>query len=594
MKVFIKEQEYDYQSDYSAGWKFSALDHFKFPVRIGRYDCFIKRFEKKSPKDISGWQLLTELRADHEPGLPRLHDIIRERESKRDIYYIFYECLEGDTLYDHVRDNETVDLERLVKDLFQAMASIHRHRHWFPDVCEKNIFCTRNEGYFMIDLDSSYPILVAPENDMHGDKLDWGLSLNFLADLPGYAHIKPVDVSGVLLNYLQLVFLILRIRIGMTVKRDGHDPDVYFKGIRRCLDRLVPEFRESFARLLKTETQEPDEAETKQIRALVLERIVRGEPGPVWDLCLEENSEASLSERVEVISGGGIGMTSGERGRVIAGDRHAEKQGGMNESGDRHSGKNGGSDVAKGKDRHGKKDWSSVIGPGMKKLLWGILAVLLIVWGVWIFLHNRNIPVNALQHPVTDSNAVKARADSLEKARKRDSMELARIADSARTADSLRRKDMALRAWKRDSAEKAIKEGIARDHEQKKNNPVEHYPDPPAKELPPEVEKEEGPRGFEMTRQEQKIVDSMRIFSQNYNLAPLGLTHRKRLMLVNGSSFLLERVAIEITVPGNLPGHSDKIVIMKYVRPHTQTMVLDGLLRNDRTKAIVRAVHLLK
>jgi len=58
MKVTIKQREEEYISDYPDGWKFSAGDPFKFPVLIGSHPCFIKRFEQKSPEDISGWDLL--------------------------------------------------------------------------------------------------------------------------------------------------------------------------------------------------------------------------------------------------------------------------------------------------------------------------------------------------------------------------------------------------------------------------------------------------------------------------------------------------------------------------------------------------------
>ncbi len=76
MKVIIKEREYDYVSDYPDGWRFFSSDYFKFPVEIGSNKCFIKRFEKKNPEQISGWPLLLSLKGKNEPNLPRIHDII--------------------------------------------------------------------------------------------------------------------------------------------------------------------------------------------------------------------------------------------------------------------------------------------------------------------------------------------------------------------------------------------------------------------------------------------------------------------------------------------------------------------------------------
>jgi hypothetical protein len=75
MKVVIREREYEYLSDFPAGWIFSNGDYFKFPVKIDANNCFIKRFEGP-PENISGWKLLLNLKGRHEPNLPRIYDII--------------------------------------------------------------------------------------------------------------------------------------------------------------------------------------------------------------------------------------------------------------------------------------------------------------------------------------------------------------------------------------------------------------------------------------------------------------------------------------------------------------------------------------
>jgi hypothetical protein len=78
IKVIIKEREVDWQSDYPDGWKFSAGDPYKLPVRIGEYSCFVKRFVEKEPAEgVSGWNLLIRMRGKYEKNISRLYDLKR-------------------------------------------------------------------------------------------------------------------------------------------------------------------------------------------------------------------------------------------------------------------------------------------------------------------------------------------------------------------------------------------------------------------------------------------------------------------------------------------------------------------------------------
>src|SRR5579859_3946317 len=153
MQVVIKEREYEYRSDFNDGWEFSAGDYFKFPVRIGRHPCFIKRFARSTDR-IAGWGLLQALKAKYLPGLPRVHDIINTEEKGQQVWYVLCECMDGDTLDTVIRrDAGAIDCVKLVSDLFQALESIHGHGYWFADFCEKNIFCTKAGRFYLIDLD---------------------------------------------------------------------------------------------------------------------------------------------------------------------------------------------------------------------------------------------------------------------------------------------------------------------------------------------------------------------------------------------------------------------------------------------------------
>src|SRR2546421_8292295 len=98
MKVIIREREYDYASDHPQGWLFGRGDYFKFPVKIGGNTCFIKRFEIAIPENISGWQLMLDLKGKHEQNLARIYDIVSTKENNKNIYYVFYEFIDGETL----------------------------------------------------------------------------------------------------------------------------------------------------------------------------------------------------------------------------------------------------------------------------------------------------------------------------------------------------------------------------------------------------------------------------------------------------------------------------------------------------------------
>src|SRR6476620_28711 len=103
MKVAIKNREYDLISDFPEGWKFSRGDYFKFHVAIGPAKCFIKRFDRK-PESIPGWPLLEKLKGKHEPNLPGVYDVVETFENDKKINYVFYEFIEGKTLYNVISE----------------------------------------------------------------------------------------------------------------------------------------------------------------------------------------------------------------------------------------------------------------------------------------------------------------------------------------------------------------------------------------------------------------------------------------------------------------------------------------------------------
>jgi hypothetical protein len=279
MQVIIEKNENEYLSDYDDGWQFSSGDDFKFPVKIDRYSCFIKRFVRK-PERITGWGLLQDLKGVSRPGLPRVYDIVPSEEDGKEIRYVFYECMKGDTLDNLIREGVVPDIARLTDDLFKALASIHRHDHWFSDFCEKNIFCTKDGRFFLIDLDSAHPSSVLPDNDMYGNKEYWALVFSFFVQKAGLRDFKPADIPGPLFNYLQVVFLILRIRAALIDQTEDYKSTRLYDQLPGLLDQTVPEYRDLFIRLLQNGHTDPDPAEIGQIKSLLLQKIVTGNPDP--------------------------------------------------------------------------------------------------------------------------------------------------------------------------------------------------------------------------------------------------------------------------------------------------------------------------
>jgi hypothetical protein len=279
MQVIIEKNEYEYPSDYDDGWQFSSGDDFKYPVKIDRYSCFIKRFVRE-PERVTGWGLLQGLKGISRPGLPRVYDIVPSEEDGKEVRYVFYECMKGDTLDNLIREGVVPDIGRLTDDLFKALASIHRHDHWLSDFCEKNIFCTKDGRFFLIDLDSAHPSSVPPNNDMYGNKEYWALVFSFFVQKAGLRDFKPADIPGPLFNYFQVVFLILRVRKALIDRSEDYKSTKLYDKLPNLLDSAVPEYRELFTQLLKNGNTDPDPAEIGQIKSLLLQKIVNGNPVP--------------------------------------------------------------------------------------------------------------------------------------------------------------------------------------------------------------------------------------------------------------------------------------------------------------------------
>ena len=277
MRVVIKDREYEYVSDYPAGWQFSAGDPFKLAVRIGNYTCFVKRLEKKQPADISGWQLLEQLKGKFVPNLPRLYDIVRTTEDQQPVYYLFYEHLAGQTLQQQVMEHEPVDLTRLTADLFRALAAIHRQAHWFADFTEKNIFYEEtNQRYLLIDLDSVQSTTARPDHDLYGDNAYWALVLRFYREEVGYTDLPLTALPGPVLNYLQVIFLILRLKLYQAASEQVYQNGKGYEQLVGYLAAAEGDFRQVFERAYQDSRSSPYLSWGGELQASIEQHLIGG------------------------------------------------------------------------------------------------------------------------------------------------------------------------------------------------------------------------------------------------------------------------------------------------------------------------------
>jgi hypothetical protein len=310
MKVTISERQFEYQPDYPDGWKFSAGDPFKFPVLIGDYHCFVKRIEQKSSKDIPGWDLMVSMTGKYEKNLARIYDIKNVQEDEKEIYYVFYEWLDGGTL-DKKTNQQNINLSHLNEDLFNAVRSLQNYGYWFADFTEKNIFGQKDGSFVLVDLDSAQPLTQLPHNEMYGSKDYWVLVFKFFKEVLNKKDIRLSDLNGATLNYLQIPFLVLRFKQLLNGIETDYNSTEVFNQLPDQLIEMVPEFRDIYLNVAKNGRQSPDPEFITSIEEIVDRKIVKTESVPVIDRgpqLLPSIREFKTSSN-EILSGGSFTLS---------------------------------------------------------------------------------------------------------------------------------------------------------------------------------------------------------------------------------------------------------------------------------------------
>ncbi|HEX6222997.1 MAG TPA: hypothetical protein VFZ52_01215 [Chryseolinea sp.] len=240
MKIKINDKEVDYISDYPTGWKFSAGDPYKFPVLIEGQACFVKRFQTKSAADITGWGLLQRLKGRKESNLPTIYDIVEVTEGEKKITYVFYEHIRGGTLEQSIIAGGIIRFPQTADHVLKALESIHAHGFWFPDFCEKNIFCEPRGRVMLVDLDSTVPLDTVPSNDLYGSKDYWIPVYQFFKVNLQQPGMTLSNLHGLSLNYLQSIFLVLHLKQYIAGQASQYKSDESFNKLPELLERVSP------------------------------------------------------------------------------------------------------------------------------------------------------------------------------------------------------------------------------------------------------------------------------------------------------------------------------------------------------------------
>jgi hypothetical protein len=274
MKINIKKAEVEYESDYPEGWRYAEGDAFKFPVNIGNFRCFVRRFEKKSPEEITGWELLRSLRGKYIENLVQLYDISTAKENGKDIYYIFYEFLDGGSLDQMLLQRSDLDPRRLSDDIFRAISTLHETGFWCCDFSEEQI-CSNAAGKFhLVKLENTQGINVVPYFDMTGSKTYWRLVLEFYKQNLNQTAIQPSDLNGISLNYLQIPFLILRIRLFQEGKLNDYSAPDLFETLPVAMKEYAPEIGEVFTAAYRSSQQPLNQANIEKLREIIQYKII--------------------------------------------------------------------------------------------------------------------------------------------------------------------------------------------------------------------------------------------------------------------------------------------------------------------------------
>lgn len=166
------------------------------------------------------------------------------------------------------------DLRRLSDGIFRALESVFAKKRWFEDVCEENIVCLDGERFEVPAEAVTVPCTALPETDRYAGKEYWMPVFSYLIGRVRLMDLKPGELPGILFNYLEAVFMLLRVRLVFVDQEGYYGSAGLFEQLPIILDKMVPEYRALFTRLLTRVDMAPGAADLEQIKNLFLKKVV--------------------------------------------------------------------------------------------------------------------------------------------------------------------------------------------------------------------------------------------------------------------------------------------------------------------------------
>lgn len=172
-----------------------------------------------------------------------------------------------------IQDGSAPAVYRLSEDLFKALESIYAEKRWFTDISEAAIFCSRDGRFSVATAGNTVPRSELPDTAIYASKEYWMPVFSYLIGRVRL-ELKPCELPGILFNYLQTMLLILRVRLVFVDQEGYYNSSGLFDQLPIILDKLVPEYRALFTRLLTKADKTPALADLKQIKTLFIQKIV--------------------------------------------------------------------------------------------------------------------------------------------------------------------------------------------------------------------------------------------------------------------------------------------------------------------------------
>ena len=172
-----------------------------------------------------------------------------------------------------IQDGSAPAVHRLSEDLFKALESIYAEKRWFKDISERDIFCGRDGRFSLVVSGNTAPRSELPDTAIYASKAYWMPVFSYLIGRVRL-ELRPCELPGILFNYLQTMLLILRVRLVFVDQEGYYNSAGLFDQLPIILDKLVPEYRTLFTRLLTKADKTPSLSDLKQLKKLFIEKVV--------------------------------------------------------------------------------------------------------------------------------------------------------------------------------------------------------------------------------------------------------------------------------------------------------------------------------